>query len=118
MSSESPETGEARPPPQTIAWLEGLATTLSKQDRDELIDVERLPARSSDLYHPIRFDEARELVLPVSDELPEEAHKLRRHYRQRTRRPSVEFIPVSHKEPDNRDPWNRAMGWLQNNRHF
>jgi Serine dehydrogenase proteinase len=56
--------------------------------------------------------------LPVSDELPEEAHKLMRHYRQRTRRPSVEFIPVPHKEPDKRDPWNRAMDWLQNNRHF
>jgi len=27
-----------------------MATTLSKQYRDELIDVERLPARSSDLY--------------------------------------------------------------------
>ena len=54
----------------------------------------------------------------MSDELPEEAHKLMRHYRQRTRRPSVEFIPVPHKEPDKRDPWNRAMDWLQNNRHF
>ena len=39
--------------------------------------------------HPIRLDEAMELVLPVSDERPEEAHKLMRHHRQRTRRPSV-----------------------------
>ena len=41
--------------------------------------------------HPIRFDEARELALPVSDELPEEAHKFMRHYRQRARWPSVGY---------------------------
>jgi ClpP class serine protease len=48
--------------------------------------------------YPIRIDEAKELGLPVSDELPDEAHKLMLSYPQRGRRPSVEFIPVPYKE--------------------
>lgn len=44
--------------------------------------------------YPIRFDEARELGLPVGDELPEQVHRLMRLYPQRSRRPSVEFIPT------------------------
>lgn len=44
--------------------------------------------------YPIRIDEARELGLPVGDELPEDVHRLMRLYPQRGRRPSVEFIPA------------------------
>ncbi|MBM3146821.1 MAG: ATP-dependent Clp protease proteolytic subunit [Actinobacteria bacterium] len=63
---------------------------------DEAAD--RLAARLSEGRwthdYPIRFDEARELGLPVGDELPDLVHRLMRLYPQRARRPSVEFIPT------------------------
>jgi ClpP class serine protease len=50
--------------------------------------------------YPIRFDEARELGLPVSDALPARVYDLMALYpRAGQRRPSVEFIPVPYKEP-------------------
>jgi ClpP class serine protease len=50
--------------------------------------------------YPIRLDEAKALGLPVSDALPEAAHKLMRLYPQRGRRPSVEFIPIPYPRPE------------------
>ena len=49
--------------------------------------------------YPIRIDEARELGLPVRDDVPDAVYELMRLYPQRAgRRPSVEFIPVPYKE--------------------
>lgn len=45
--------------------------------------------------YPITFEEARELGLPVSNEMPEEVYALMSLYRQPAqRRPSVQYIPV------------------------
>lgn len=49
--------------------------------------------------YPINFEEAKELGFKVVDEIPEEVYKLMNLYPQaRTRRPSVEFIPVPYKK--------------------
>lgn len=45
--------------------------------------------------YPITVEEARELGMPVTTEMPEEAYKLMSLYPQRSqRRPSVEYIPM------------------------
>jgi ClpP class serine protease len=49
---------------------------------------------------PIRLDYARELGLPVSDEMPTAIYDLMAFYPQRGRRPSVEFVPGTYPEPD------------------
>lgn len=49
--------------------------------------------------YPISFEEARELGLKVSSDMPEEVYKLMNLYPQsRTRRPSVEFIPMPYEK--------------------
>ncbi len=49
--------------------------------------------------YPISFEEAKELGLRVSDEVPEEVYQLMNLYPQaNTRRPSVEFIPLPYEE--------------------
>ena len=49
--------------------------------------------------YPIRLDEARELGLPVSAEVPESVYSLMTLFPRRAqRRPSVEFVPVPYKE--------------------
>jgi ClpP class serine protease len=49
--------------------------------------------------YPISFEEAKELGLKVSDKMPEDIYKLMNLYPQaRTRRPSVEFIPVPYEK--------------------
>lgn len=48
---------------------------------------------------PIRFEEAHELGFKVSDKMPEEVYKLMNLYPQaRTRRPSVEYIPMPYEK--------------------
>jgi ClpP class serine protease len=55
--------------------------------------------------YPIRLDEARELGLPVSDEVPEDVYSLMSLFPRRAqRRPSVEFIPVPYKESGSGSP--------------
>jgi ClpP class serine protease len=50
--------------------------------------------------YPIRLDEARELGLPVTAQVPETVYRLMDLFPRRTqRRPSVEFVPVPYKEP-------------------
>ncbi len=49
--------------------------------------------------YPIRLEEARQLGLPVSGEVPPEVYELMKLYPQRGRRPSVEFVPVPYREP-------------------
>jgi ClpP class serine protease len=45
--------------------------------------------------YPIRFEEAKSLGLPVSDEIPPEIHSLMSYYPQApSRRPSVQYIPA------------------------
>lgn len=48
--------------------------------------------------YPIRFEHARELGLPVSDQVPAQVYELMRLFPQRARRPSVEFVPVPYPE--------------------
>lgn len=49
--------------------------------------------------YPISFEEAQELGMKVSTEMPEEIYKLMNLYPQsRTRRPSVEFIPIPYEK--------------------
>jgi ClpP class serine protease len=50
--------------------------------------------------YPIRLDEARDLGLPVSDEVPQMVYDLMVLYPRRSqRRPSVEFIPTPYRSP-------------------
>jgi ClpP class serine protease len=49
--------------------------------------------------YPISFEEARELGLKISEKVPEEVYQLMNLYPQaRTRRPSVEYIPIPYEE--------------------
>jgi len=49
---------------------------------------------------PIRLERARELGLPVDDQVPEQVYDLMELYPQRAqRRPSVDFVPVPYHEP-------------------
>ncbi len=49
--------------------------------------------------YPISFEEAEELGLKVSNKMPEDIYKLMNLYPQaRTRRPSVEYIPVPYEK--------------------
>ncbi len=51
--------------------------------------------------YPITFEEARELGLPVSNEMPEEVYALMSLYRQPAqRRPSVQYIPVPYRREE------------------
>jgi ClpP class serine protease len=67
-------------------------------------DAERLATMLTDGRwthdYPIRFERARELGLPVSDEVPKKVYELMRLFPQRARRPSVEFVPVPYPESD------------------
>jgi len=55
--------------------------------------------------YPISFEEAKALGLKVSDDVPEEVYQLMNLYPQsRTRRPSVEFIPIPYEERPERPP--------------
>jgi ClpP class serine protease len=50
--------------------------------------------------YPISVEEARQLGLPVSTDMPEEVYKLMALYRQATqRRPSVSYIPIPYQPP-------------------
>ncbi len=54
--------------------------------------------------YPITVEEARELGLPVSTQVPEEVYKLMNLYRQpRQKRPSVSYIPSPYPAPNPRD---------------
>ena len=59
--------------------------------------------------YPIGFEQARDLGLPVSDQLPLDVEDLMRHYPQTMqRRPSVEFVPLPYfPEPE---PISRPVG--------
>jgi ClpP class serine protease len=51
--------------------------------------------------YPITFEEAHELGLPVSNDMPEEVYALMSLYRQPTqRRPSVQYIPVPYRREE------------------
>ncbi len=51
--------------------------------------------------YPITFEEAQELGLPVSNDMPEEVYALMSLYRQPTqRRPSVQYIPVPYRREE------------------
>ncbi|MFP3897344.1 MAG: SDH family Clp fold serine proteinase [Anaerolineales bacterium] len=51
--------------------------------------------------YPISFEQSRKLGLPVSDEMPEHVYTLMNLYPQTSqRRPSVEFIPMPYRTPD------------------
>lgn len=51
--------------------------------------------------YPISFEQSRTLGLPVSDEMPEQIYSLMNLYPQTSqRRPSVEFIPMPYRSPD------------------
>jgi ClpP class serine protease len=53
--------------------------------------------------YPITLDEAREMGLPVSTDLPEEVYKLMTLYPQaRQQRPSVSYIPLPYQQPGER----------------
>lgn len=59
--------------------------------------------------HPICFDEARSLGLPVSDAMPKEIYELMDLYPQAgPRRPSVEFVPAPYRPPGPRPPDRRV----------
>ena len=50
--------------------------------------------------YPISFEEAREMGLPVSSEVPQEVYQLMEYYPQtKQQRPGVEFIPMPYRTP-------------------
>jgi ClpP class serine protease len=50
--------------------------------------------------YPIDFEQAKDMGLPVSDQMPEEVYKLMELYPQaRQQRPGVEFIPIPYRSP-------------------
>jgi ClpP class serine protease len=50
--------------------------------------------------YPIDFEQAKEMGLPVSDQMPEEVYQLMELYTQaRPQRPGVEFIPIPYRTP-------------------
>ncbi len=54
--------------------------------------------------YPITVEEARDLGLPVSTDMPEEVYKLMNLYRQPTqKRPSVSYIPMPYQPPQRHD---------------
>jgi ClpP class serine protease len=58
--------------------------------------------------YPITFEEARELGLPVRDDLPEEVYKLMELYPQpATNRPSVQYVPLPYRRQPEREPRSR-----------
>jgi ClpP class serine protease len=54
--------------------------------------------------YPISVEEARDMGLPVSTDVPEEVYKLMALYRQPAqKRPSVSYIPTPYQPPSRRD---------------
>ena len=50
--------------------------------------------------YPIDFEQAREMGLPVSSQMPEEVYQLMELYPQsRQQRPGVEFVPIPYRSP-------------------
>ena len=69
----------------------------SKEEAAKL--AEKLASGQWTHDYPISFEEAKELGFKVSDKMPEDVYKLMNLYPQaRTRRPSVEFIPVPYEK--------------------
>lgn len=59
--------------------------------------------------YPISFEEAKSMGLKVSDAVPDEVYQLMNLYPQsRTRRPSVEFIPIPYEERPERSPRRKS----------
>ena len=57
----------------------------------------------------LKREEAKALGLKVSDDVPEEVYQLMNLYPQsRTRRPSVEFIPIPYEERPERPPRRKS----------
>jgi ClpP class serine protease len=69
---------------------------------DELADLLATGTWTHD--YPITVEEAHELGLPVSTQMPDEVYKLMNLYRQpRQKRPSVSYIPSPYPPPERRD---------------
>jgi ClpP class serine protease len=82
---------------KAVAQVRATALELLAEKREPQ-DAERLATMLSEGRwthdYPIRFDEAGQIGLPVSDSMPRAVYDLMRLYPQRPqRRPSVEFIP-------------------------
>ncbi len=77
----------------TVKRILGLRGRLSEEKIEEMANVLSSGCWTHD--YPITVEEAVELGLPVTTEMPEEAYKLMSLYPQRSqRRPSVEYIPI------------------------
>jgi ClpP class serine protease len=75
------------------AVVELLVGSRSREEAEELATTLSEGRWTHDF--PIRFERARELGLPVSDQVPKEVYELMALYPQRgQRRPSVEFVPA------------------------
>jgi ClpP class serine protease len=82
---------------KAVAQVRATALELLSEKREPQ-DAERLATMLSEGRwthdYPIRFDEAGQIGLPVTDSMPQAVYDLMRLYPQRPqRRPSVEFIP-------------------------
>ncbi|MBC7236439.1 MAG: ATP-dependent Clp protease proteolytic subunit [Chloroflexi bacterium] len=94
-------------------------TTVAKllSDKMDAQQAERIAATlSSGVWthdYPITVDEARELGLPVSTEMPEEIYRIMALYPQTAqRRPSVEYIPLPRsREPEQPRPRGHTGGY-------
>jgi len=77
-------------------------TRIEAAKADELAELLATGTWTHD--YPITVEEARELGLPVSTDMPEEVYKLMNLYRQPApKRPSVSYIPMPYQPPQRRD---------------
>jgi ClpP class serine protease len=90
---------------QTVTQL--LGERMEPDDREKL--AEKLTSGIWTHDYPITVDEAQELGLPVSTEMPQEVYDLMDLYPQTSqRRPSVQYVPVPYHREGERPPSSRV----------
>jgi len=90
----------------TVREILSHAAHMDEAKAEELAEVLATGTWTHD--YPITVEEARDLGLPVSTDMPEEVYKLMTLYRQPTpRRPSVSYIPIPYQRPERRERSSR-----------
>ncbi len=86
---------------QTVAEILSHHPTIDDTKAEAL--AEKLATGTWTHDYPIMVDEAKELGLPVSTDVPDEVYKLMTLYRQaRPHRPTVSYIPMPYRQNENR----------------
>ena len=87
----------------TVELILGQGEQMTEAKAKELAELLATGTWTHD--YPIDVEEARNLGLPISTEMPEEVYKLMALYRQPSaRRPSVSYVPIPYQRPDGTKP--------------